>query len=67
MKTAVKILGVIPLMALFLDYAVAMQKVEPMGTRRCLRTFAKQTAVGTFPTLKINWELGVKWADQTPV
>lgn len=63
MKTALKVFSIIPLMALFFDYAVAMQRVEPAGTRRCLRTIAGQTDAGTYPTLKPVWELGVKWAD----
>ncbi len=63
MKQIIKLFGAIPLAVLFLDYAVAMQPVEPAGTRRSLRIISGQTDAGTFPTLKVNWELGVKYSE----
>jgi hypothetical protein len=64
MLSLAKTINAAALMILFVDYAVAMQKVEPMGMRRCLRTMAKQVPTGAYPTLKPSWELGVKIADQ---
>ncbi|MCO6186912.1 hypothetical protein [Rhizobium sp. L1K21] len=63
MTMLIKMLATLPLMVLFFDYAVAMERVEPAGTRRSLRIISGQTDAGTFPTLKVNWELGVKWVD----
>ena len=64
MLTAFKLINAAALLILFFDYAVAMQKVEPMGMRRCLRTMSKQLPTGSYPTLKPTWELGVKVTDQ---
>lgn len=64
MLSLAKTINAAALLILFVDYAVAMQKVEPMGMRRCLRTMSKQLPTGAFPTLKPTWELGVKIADQ---
>ena len=64
MTTAIRLCAALPLLVLFIDYAVAMQKVEPAGTRRCLRTIAKQTDAGTCPTLRPVWEMGVKWGER---
>ena len=64
MTTTIRLCAALPLLVLFIDYAVAMQKVEPAGTRRCLRTTAKQTDAGTYPTLKPVWEMGVKWVER---
>lgn len=43
MWNTVRLLSVMPLTALFIDYAVAMQKVEPAGTRRALTTYSRET------------------------
>ncbi|MGR6466585.1 hypothetical protein [Rhizobium sp. PAMB 3182] len=52
MLPLIKTINAAALMILFVDYAVAMQTVEPMGMRRCLRTMAKQVPTGAYPTLK---------------
>ena len=64
MLSLVKTINAAALMILFVDYAVAMQKVEPMGMRRCLRTMSKQVPTGAYPTLKPSWQPGVTVTDQ---
>ncbi|MCQ2005137.1 hypothetical protein [Rhizobium sp. NRK18] len=64
MLSLVKTINAAALMILFVDYAVAMQKVEPMGMRRCLRTMSKQVPTGAYPTLKPSWQPAVTVTDQ---
>lgn len=61
MHEAIKIISILPLVALFLDYAVAMQKVAPAGTRRALNAYSRQAIVATYPALKSNRTLTIKW------
>ncbi len=63
MKTAALILNVLAFVALFFDYAVAMDPPQPAGTRRFLQIYAGQLPTGAYPTLKPLWELGGRASD----
>jgi len=63
MKTAATIINVLAFMALFFDYAVAMDPPQPAGTRRFLQIYAGQLPTGAYPTRKPVWELGGKASD----
>ena len=63
MKTAATIINVLAFMALFFDYAVAMDPPQPAGTRRFLQIYAGQLPTGAYPTRKPVWELGGKAGD----
>ena len=52
MKNVIKIAAALPMLALFLDYAVAMQKVEPAGTRRSLSIYSKESTIRSSQIIK---------------
>ena len=46
MSTATHVINMAAFLSLFFDYAVAMQRVEPCGTRRTLQIYSKQLPTG---------------------
>lgn len=51
MCDASKIFSILPLVALFVVYAVAMHKVAPCGTRRSLNTYSKESIIRAKPII----------------
>lgn len=56
MTTLIKILVALPLMVLFFDYAIAMQKVQPCGMRRALSTYSKETTLRGGVAIRQAWK-----------
>lgn len=63
MKTAVTTINIFAFVALFFDYAVAMDPPQPAGTRRFLQIYSGQLPTGAYPTRKPVWELGFRQSD----
>ncbi|HTO29805.1 MAG TPA: hypothetical protein VL202_01295 [Pararhizobium sp.] len=63
MKTLATLINIIAFSALFFAYATVGNVEKPAGVRRALQTYAGQLPTGTFPTLKLVWQIGVDAGD----
>lgn len=63
MKTLATFINVIAFSALFFAYASGTSMEKPTGVRRALQTYAGQLPTGTYPTLKLVWQIGVDASD----